>query len=63
MNATEVTIEPQKLEPGHLSGAGANINKYPAISRIISSDTYNMFPNSRQVLVARLKVLNFKIIE
>ena len=38
MNATEITIEPQKLVPGNLSGAG--INKNQAISHIISADTY-----------------------
>ena len=38
MNATEIMIEPQKLVPGDLSGAGVNEN--PAISHIISSDTY-----------------------
>ena len=38
MNATEITIEPQKSVPGDLSGA--RVNENPAISHIISSDTY-----------------------
>jgi len=38
MNATEIMIEPQKSVPGDLPDAGVNEN--PAISHIISSDTY-----------------------